>query len=122
MMKTRIVSLVMMVGLGTMALFGQSVKKETFEVAGNCDMCKTRIEKAAKSVNGVSSADWSQETKMIIVSFNPEKADLNKINRAVADAGHDTNMFRARDEVYEKLPACCKYERIVIQPAAEKVQ
>jgi mercuric ion binding protein len=111
-MKTRMLSLIMIVGLCTTALFGQSVKKESFKVAGNCDMCKTRIEKAAKSVEGVSSADWNQETKMIEVSFNPEKADLDKINRAIAEAGHDTQMYRAKDEVYEKLPACCKYERM----------
>ena len=111
-MKTRILSLVMLIGLGTLALFGQSVKTESFEVAGNCGMCKTRIEKAAKSVNGVSSADWNQETKMIKVSFNEEKTDLAKINRVIADAGHDTGLYSAEDEVYEKLPACCKYERM----------
>jgi hypothetical protein len=30
---------------------------------------------------------------------------------AIADAGHDTPMHKAKDEVYEKLPACCKYDR-----------
>jgi len=111
-MKTRILSLVMIMGISTMALFSQAAKKETFEVAGNCGMCKTRIEKAAKGVNGVSDAQWNQETKMIEVSFNPDKADLDKIHQAIADAGHDTKMYSAEDEVYDKLPACCKYERM----------
>jgi len=111
-MKTRILSLVMIMGMNTFALLGQSVKTETFEVAGNCDMCKTRIEKAAKSVDGVSSADWNKETKMIEVSFNPEKTDLQKIDQAIADVGHDTKMHRAKDDVYEQLPGCCKYERM----------
>jgi len=115
-MKTRILSLMMMMGMSTFALMGQSVKTETFEVAGNCGMCKTRIEKAAKSVDGVASADWNKETKMIEVSFNPEKADVHKINMAIAEVGHDTKMHKAKDEVYDQLPACCKYDRMESSP------
>jgi copper chaperone CopZ len=111
-MKTRIVSIVMVLGLSTLSLFAQTVKTEKFEVAGNCGMCETRIEKAANSVDGVSSADWDKETKMIEVSFNPEKADLHNIHLAIATAGHDTKMHKAEDRVYDELPACCKYERM----------
>jgi hypothetical protein len=25
--------------------------------------------------------------------------------------GHDTKKYKAKDEVYEELPACCKYDR-----------
>lgn len=111
-METRILSLVIILGMSTFALLGQSVKTETFEVAGNCGMCKTRIDKAAKSEDGVVSADWDKETKMIEVTFNPEKADLQKIDRAIAQVGHDTKTHRAENEVYDQLPGCCKYERM----------
>jgi hypothetical protein len=30
---------------------------------------------------------------------------------AIANAGHDTEMHKATDEAYNKLPGCCKYER-----------
>ena len=30
---------------------------------------------------------------------------------AIAKAGHDTDMHKASKEVYDKLPACCKYDR-----------
>ena len=33
-------------------------KKVEFKVAGNCEMCEKRIEKAANSVKGVKSAEW----------------------------------------------------------------
>ncbi|TFH26976.1 MAG: ATPase, partial [Bacteroidia bacterium] len=46
-MKTRILSLAMVLGLSTLSLLAQTLKTEKFEVAGNCGMCKTRIEKAA---------------------------------------------------------------------------
>ena len=110
-MKTKIsLSLVMLLALGFSA-FAQNAKTEKFKVKGNCGMCETRIEKAANSVDGVKSADWDKETKMIEVYFNPGKTDLHKIHKAIADAGHDTEMHKASNEVYEKLPGCCKYVR-----------
>ena len=111
-MKTRILSLAMVLGLSTLSLLAQTVKTEKIEVAGNCGMCEARIEKAANSVDGVSSADWDKETKMLAVSFDSEKSDLHKIHLAVATVGHDTKMHKASDEVYDALPGCCKYERM----------
>ena len=111
-MKTRIFSLALIMGLSSISLFAKSDKTEKFEVAGNCGMCEARIEKAAKSIDGVSDADWDKETKMIEVTYNPEKSDVHKIHQAIAKAGHDTSMHKATDEVYDELPGCCKYERI----------
>ena len=93
------------------AIFGQSTKSEKFKVYGNCSMCENRIEKAAKSVEGVSSADWSLETKMLEVTFDTLKTNLNKVHLAIAKVGHDTKMQKASNEVYNALPGCCKYER-----------
>jgi len=104
------VMLSMMFLFGTMALFAQG-KTEKFEVKGNCGMCEKRIEKAAKSVDGVTAADWDKETKLIEVSFDNSKTDIHKVHMAIAKAGHDTDMHKASDEAYEKLPACCKYDR-----------
>jgi mercuric ion binding protein len=110
-MKTRFsIVLTVLLALGFSA-FAQSVQTEKFKVQGNCNMCKARIEKAAKSVEGVQSADWELKTKMITVKFDPAKTDLHKIHMAIAEAGHDTDMHKASDEAYDKLPACCKYDR-----------
>jgi len=114
-MKTKILSVLMVLGLSSLSLWAQSGKTEKFTVAGNCGMCETRIEKAAKSVEGVSLADWDKETKMIEVKFDAEKTDLHKIHQAIAEVGHDTKMHKASDEVYDKLPACCKYERMEME-------
>jgi len=111
-MKTRMSSLILVMGLSSLVLWAQSGKTEKFEVAGNCGMCETRIEEAAKSLDGVSSADWDKETKMVEVSFYPEQTNLHNIHKAIAEVGHDTKMHKASDEVYDKLPACCKYERM----------
>lgn len=113
-MKTRMLSLVGLFLLGASTLFAQA-KTEKFEVKGNCDMCESRIEAAARSVEGVTAADWVKETKMLVVTLDSAKTSVHKVQKAIADAGHDTPMHKAKDEVYEKLPACCKYDRTEIK-------
>ncbi|MBS2212659.1 efflux RND transporter periplasmic adaptor subunit [Carboxylicivirga mesophila] len=103
-----------LVGLPSMmnVINTESLKGEEFIVAGNCEMCQSRIEKAAKSVYGVSSASWDVNTKKINIQFDPEKTSLHNVHQAIAKAGHDTEMISADDDVYKKLPGCCLYERL----------
>lgn len=82
----------------------------SFKVLGNCDMCKSRIEKAALSVDGVTNANWNSNTSLLTVSLSKNVNSLD-INKAVAKVGHDTELFKADNSVYNKLPGCCKYER-----------
>jgi len=89
----------------------QTLQQTMFGVSGNCDLCKTRIETAAKSVSGVSSADWSVNTKMLQVQFEAAKTNSDAIQKAIAKVGHDTEKFKAPDEVYKKLPVCCLYRK-----------
>lgn len=85
---------------------------ESFKVSGKCGMCESRIEKAASSVDGVTSADWNKDSKIMEVSFDAANTDIHKIHKAIANAGHDTQMHKAKDEVYSELPGCCKYSRV----------
>jgi periplasmic mercuric ion binding protein len=87
-----------------------TIKTETFKVWGNCDMCKTRIEKAAK-IDGVKKAEWNQDTKILTLVYNPSAVKSDDILRKVAAAGHDTEKFKASDEAYKNLPGCCQYNR-----------
>jgi Cu(I)/Ag(I) efflux system membrane fusion protein len=81
----------------------------TLAVQGSCGMCKSRIEKAAKAIKGVSTADWNKETKELKLDFDPAQTNLDAISKAVAKAGHDTAKDKATQEVYDALPGCCKY-------------
>lgn len=80
-------------------------------VQGLCDMCKDRIEKAAKSINGVTVATWDQKTKMLHLNFDPAKTNIDAISKNIAKAGHDTDKYKADDKVYDALPSCCKYRK-----------
>ena len=82
-----------------------------FQVWGNCGMCKKTIEKAAKSVDGVASADWNVDTHQFNVSFDPAKTSTEKVHQAIAAAGYDTDLVKGNDEAYSKLHGCCQYER-----------
>ncbi len=118
-MKTSVKLFLTFIFLGITSLFAQDLKTETIKVYGNCDMCKDRIEKAARSVDGVTAADWNKETKMLKVSFNESKADSKKIQKAVAKAGHDTKLEKAPDAVYAALPQCCQYKRASKKPCCD---
>ena len=85
-------------------------KTETFKVWGKCDMCKTRIEKTVKA-EGATSANWDTKTQMLAVTFDPAKTNVESLSKKLASVGHDTEKFKAPDDVYAKLPACCHYDR-----------
>lgn len=113
-MKTKIAGLTSLLMVITLSVFAGN-KTEKFKVYGNCGMCETRIEKAAKAVPGVELADWNKETKMIEVTFDDSKTDADKIQIAIANVGHDTEKQRAKDSVYDELPGCCQYERAKVK-------
>lgn len=85
-------------------------KKEDIKIWGNCGMCKSRIEKAAKEA-GASYASWSSETKILSVKYDVATTSNAKIQKGIAAVGHDTQDEIAADDVYNKLPGCCKYKR-----------
>ncbi len=109
-MKKKISYLTLMFLIGTISVFGQT-KTENIKVLGKCGMCKARIETAAKSVDGVSAADWNQESQLLSVSYDETKTDTKKIQSEIAKAGHDTELYKASDKAYDNLPGCCKYDR-----------
>ena len=89
----------------------QKNKKSNFEVIGNCEICKKRIEKAALSLKGVKMATWDIPSNILSVTYNSNKILLDQIQTTIANVGHDTPLFRAPDDVYNELPMCCIYER-----------
>ena len=87
-----------------------SISMTTFGVRGNCGMCKSTIEKAANSVEGVSKANWIKDKKMIKVSFDSSKTNEMAVQKAVAASGYDTEKVKGNLEAYNGLPGCCKYD------------
>ena len=87
-----------------------SSKTETIKVYGNCDLCKARIERAAK-LDGVSKVEWNSKTKLLSLVYNPSMVSSDAVLKKIAAAGHDSERFKADDKVYNSLVSCCRYER-----------
>lgn len=104
-----------------MSLSNKNIEQEhtMFKVGGECEMCKDRIEAAALSVSGVVSAEWDAETKELHLNYE-DGLSLEKVHHAIAEVGHDTELEKAPDSVYEELPECCLYDRFEYQNSAKK--
>ena len=84
----------------------------SFGVRGNCGMCKTTIQKAALSVDGVEEASWDTKTKILDIKTKSNIDSITiKLHEAVAKSGYDTELISANDEDYNNLPGCCQYNR-----------
>jgi len=90
------------------SIFSQTDTTSIF-VDGLCGMCEKRIETAALKVEGVVNADWSGDTRMLIVTIDNQHFDEDQLHQTIAGVGHDTKKVKAADETYANLHDCCKY-------------
>ena len=106
-----IIALIFIVLAGVFAVQAGAEKKTiTFKVYGNCGMCKKNIETALE-IKGIKSAVWNVDTKMIEVTYLPQQINEEQIHQAIAKAGYDTELVKAKDEDYQKLHTCCQYRK-----------
>lgn len=94
--------------ISSLAFSGNTVTEAEFTVFGNCNMCKTRIEKAMK-ISEVKFAKWDKKSKQLKIAFLSEKISLDSLQQRLAIVGHDTEKFKAADSTYAGLPGCCLY-------------
>ncbi|MBO6515103.1 MAG: heavy-metal-associated domain-containing protein [Bacteroidia bacterium] len=84
---------------------------DSFEVSGNCGMCKKTIESSLSGLEGISYVNWDIDSKIMIVTYDPHALTLTSIKQKIADSGYDTDTIKAKEENYEGLPRCCQYDR-----------
>ena len=89
----------------------KNIVEESFEVNGVCKMCKARIEKTVFKQKGVKTAEWDINNHLLTVLYDKSKININQIHKSIAQIGHDTSKEEAPDEIYDKLPLCCLYNR-----------
>lgn len=111
--------LILLMGLISTYTFGQSnvkIQSEKFVVHGNCEMCKTRIDSAAKNTYGVMVASWDINSKIINVVFNSQKTSLDSIHLSISKMGYRTEKLVADSIGYQKLPTCCQVKNAFVNP------
>ena len=73
-----------------------------------CGSCVTTVTNALKKVDGVKTAKVDLKKKTATVTYASTKVTVDKLEKAIADAGYDANNVKRNAEAYEKLDACCK--------------
>jgi copper chaperone CopZ len=73
-----------------------------------CDMCKETLEKNLAFEKGIKKSDLDVESKIITVTYNPEKISPEEIRKAIAKIGYDADDVPANKKAYDKLDGCCK--------------
>lgn len=81
----------------------------SMKVAGNCDLCKARIESNLRPILGIYSAEWDLVSQMLKVQYDHQSIGVEAIKRIVLQLGHDIDGETAPDAAYEQLPLSCRY-------------
>lgn len=67
-----------------------TLKTESLKIIGmTCAACAKASERAVKKLDGVNEANVNFATEKMIIQFDEEKVDINKIKEAVAKAGYE---------------------------------
>jgi len=110
-MKSIQYMLLLVILLAVSSLTAQ-MKTDSFIVCGTNDpTSKTSIEKAGTK-NKAYSLHWNAGTKMAYLKYDMDKVNPDQVKKQIALAGFDNDKYLAPDEVYAKLPECCRYERV----------
>jgi len=80
----------------------------TFTAKGCCPTCEKYILESVQ-IEEVKSAQWDQHSEKVTLRFYTNEISAEKLQRTVAMAGYDTDLFMATDSVYLALPRCCHY-------------
>ncbi len=94
--------------ISTVTFAAGATKTETIKVSGNCELCQSKIEKAAK-VPGITKASWNQKSKILTLVYDASKVKGDDVQKKIAAVGYDTPKFKATAAAYNALPSCCKY-------------
>lgn len=78
-------------------------------VGGSCDMCTDRIIKTVNAIEGVTLSEYDLKKQELHLHYDGSKTNIDAISKALAAVGHDTELYKAEQSVYDALPGCCKY-------------
>ena len=73
-----------------------------------CGMCITNINNALQALDGIKDINVDVQTQLVEVIYNKTKTNVDAIKKAILMSGYDADDSKAKQSVYNKLPACCK--------------
>lgn len=88
-----------------------TVVTDTFIVCGNCYTCKVRIHGELNKLSGINTKNWDYN-ETLLITYDKAIITPAVFLKAIADVGHDNEMFQATKDSYSKLiGTCCEYDR-----------
>ena len=109
-LKKTVITIVLLLSVVLSNAQIKNAKTATVKIFGNCDICKTSIEKAG-NLKKLASVDWNKDTKMATITYDAKKTNEDEILKRIALAGYDNAKFLAPEDAYNKLSDCCLYDR-----------
>lgn len=104
----------------TSAAQAQQPKLQRAEIKvphATCEPCKQIIEQTApKYVDGLITINVIFKRGVALVTWYPDRTNLEEIKTAIANAGFDADDVTANPDTYKKLPACCKKPEVAPSP------
>ena len=73
-----------------------------------CDACKDKVEQALFKQYGIISYKVDVKKLTTTVSWVTDRSDIEQIKTMIANAGFDADDVTADEDVYKRLPPCCK--------------
>ncbi|MFL5764533.1 MAG: heavy-metal-associated domain-containing protein [Bacteroidia bacterium] len=112
-MKKSIV-ITLLVTLFTFAAKAQDATTAEIKIktSATCDMCKETIEKYLAFEKGIKRSSLDVPSKVLTVTYNPQKTTPEKIRIAVTKSGYDADDLKADPKAYGKLEDCCKKGKV----------
>ncbi len=86
----------------------ENLKEVKIKTSAQCEMCKETIEKAVNKLDGIKSVNLNLKTFEAEVKYDEDEVKLEKIKKAISNAGYDADDVTADKKAYRKLPKCCK--------------
>jgi mercuric ion binding protein len=105
--------------VGILLMFANSINAQeatkteiTIKTSATCSMCKTTIEKYLSFEKGIKKSSLDVDSKILTVTYNPQKTTPEKIRLAVSKSGYDADEVKANEKAYNNLDDCCKKGKV----------
>lgn len=81
---------------------------DTIKSSIQCGMCRQKISDKLYKLNGFKNVIVDLDAQLIVVQYLKGKTTLIAIKKLINQIGYDADDMKAKQSVYNKLPACCK--------------
>ena len=107
-MKSLFVAILLFFSIAGSAQFKKPITVQIKTPQAACVECKDKIEKFMKYEEGIAKIVVDVKKKITTVTYLSDRTNIENIKTTLANIGFDADDVTANEEVYKRLPICCK--------------